>query len=80
MIEDYPTPQPPKKKSQFVTRVNAVSPLIVLFIVGLMVILGTRNPNLWEEQGFVFTIGTLLGNSSTASLTQRDREDTTYDY
>lgn len=72
MMIDNENNEKPKRRGRFVNRVNAVTPLVTLFISFLMILIATRNVNLWEQQGFNNALGILLGSGATGTLTQRD--------
>ena len=50
--------------------INAAAPLITTFLAAGMVAVATFQPTLWREDGFIFVIGTLIGNGSTGLVSK----------
>lgn len=71
-LPDFIGENSPVAKDKFTSRVNAITPLLHLGAACACIGLTMFQPSLWESQGFILTIGSLLGSSATGALTQKD--------
>lgn len=46
--------------------INAIAPFLTTVLAAGMVAVATFQPTLWREDGFIFVIGSLIGNGSTS--------------